>query len=231
MSWGEKRARQAIKRAPDGAKVVMRSGTFSHYDPAADLLSGMRMNFIRHFLTMAIELDEEPEKPAWPTGIKVRSMESIEELETVVHAVRDSFKDHWGFLETPYEQEFDQWLHFVQNDEEYDPTLWFLAMDGKDVAGISLCRHKSDEDPEIGWVNVLGVLRPWRRKGLGLALLNHSFRELKRRGQGRAGLGVDASSLTGATGLYEKAGMHSIRQFDLYEKELRPGQDLTKQSI
>ncbi|HET6445612.1 MAG TPA: GNAT family N-acetyltransferase [candidate division Zixibacteria bacterium] len=231
MSWAEKRARQAIKRAPNGAKVVMRSGTFSHYDPAHDLLSGVGMNFIRHFLTMAIEFDEEPETPTWPTGILVRSMEGEEELEAVVRAVREAFRDHWGYLETSFEQEFDQWLHFNRNDAEYDPTLWFLAMDGEEIAGISLCRLKSDEDPDMGWVNVLGVIRPWRRKGLGLALLHHSFGELKRRGQSSAGLGVDASSLTGATGLYEKAGMHSIRQFDLYEKELRPGRDLTKRSI
>jgi hypothetical protein len=32
----------------------------------------------------------------------------------------------------------------------------------------------------------------------------------------------------GATELYEKAGMRVALQYDTYEKELRPGQDLMK---
>ena len=83
----------------------------------------------------------------------------------------------------------------------------------------------------MGWVDTLGVRRPWRRQGLAEALLYHSFRELRRRGRTSVGLGVDASSLTGATRLYEKAGMRAIRKFTRYEKELRPGTDLKTQMI
>jgi mycothiol synthase len=42
---------------------------------------------------------------------------------------------------------------------------------------------------------------------------------------------VDAQSLTGATRLYEKAGMYVQRQYATYEKELRPGEDLSTQSV
>ena len=83
----------------------------------------------------------------------------------------------------------------------------------------------------MGWVRVLGVRRPWRRRGLGLALLIHSFAKLRQRGKQRAGLGVDSSSLTGATGLYEKAGMQVHRIYDSYEIEMRSGRDLSKISI
>ena len=84
---------------------------------------------------------------------------------------------------------------------------------------------------DMGWVSTLGVRRPWRRKGLGLALLQHSFGEFHRRGKCRVGLGVDADSLTGATRLYEKAGMEVHRQYASYEKELRAGVDLSTQSM
>ncbi len=233
MEWAEEKSRKAISRTPEDARVIMRSGTFSHYQPAHDLLSGSDMTLNRHFLTMAIDLDHELESPSWPESIELRLMNGSgeEETKSIVHAEREAFKDHWGYVETPFEQEFEQWLHFIRNDEKFDPSLWFLAMDGEEIAGMSLCRIESDEDPDMGWVSVLGVLRPWRRKGLGLALLHHSFHELKNRGKRNVGLGVDASSLTGATGLYEKAGMQTIRQFDTYEKELRPGRDLTKQSL
>jgi ribosomal protein S18 acetylase RimI-like enzyme len=49
-------------------------------------------------------------------------------------------------------------------------------------------------------------------------LLLHSFAEFRRRGLRRAGLGVDAESLTGANRLYEEAGMHVSARFDIYEK-------------
>lgn len=44
---------------------------------------------------------------------------------------------------------------------------------------------------------------------------------------------VDAQSLTGATRLYEKAGMHVDvkHQRAQCEKELRPGQELATQSV
>ena len=73
-----------------------------------------------------------------------------------------------------------------------------------------------------GWVGILGVLREWRRRGIGRALLLHAFHEFKRRGLPRAGLGVDAESLTGANRLYESAGMHVVRQLDFFEKQLAP---------
>jgi GNAT superfamily N-acetyltransferase len=80
-------------------------------------------------------------------------------------------------------------------------------------------------------VNWLGVRRPWRRRGLALALLHHTFGECYRRGLQKVALGVDASSLTGATRLYEKAGMHVFRQWNTYQKELRAGKDLTTQKL
>jgi ribosomal protein S18 acetylase RimI-like enzyme len=62
------------------------------------------------------------------------------------------------------------------------------------------------------------VLRPWRRRGLGRALLLQAFAAFRERGLARAALGVDAESLTGANRLYESAGMHVAARFDIYEK-------------
>ena len=61
----------------------------------------------------------------------------------------------------------------------------------------------------------------WRKRGLGLALLLQAFNEFYQRGDRTVGLGVDAQSLTGATRLYEKAGMHVTRRYDTYEKVIR----------
>jgi ribosomal protein S18 acetylase RimI-like enzyme len=83
----------------------------------------------------------------------------------------------------------------------------------------------------MAWVHSLGVKRPWRRQGIALAMLRHTFGEFYRRGIHKVGLGVDGQSLTGATRLYEKAGMHPVYEETLYEKELRPGVELATQSL
>ena len=86
-------------------------------------------------------------------------------------------------------------------------------------------------DEGIGWVSSLGVRRPCRKRGLGLALLRHAFSEFYRRGKRKVGLGVDAQNLTGALRLYENAGMHVHQTFDQYEKELRPGVEISRQTL
>jgi ribosomal protein S18 acetylase RimI-like enzyme len=64
-------------------------------------------------------------------------------------------------------------------------------------------------------------VRPgWRGRGYGRALLQHSFREFRRRGYTRAALGVDADNATGATQLYESVGMHAEQEMAVWEKVL-----------
>ena len=91
-------------------------------------------------------------------------------------------------------------------------------MDGSETIGYALCAIRDHETKDYGHVNGLGVLRPYRRRGIGLALLHHAFGEYYRRGKRGVSLGVDAENLTGALSLYQRAGMHVHRQFDLYEK-------------
>jgi len=62
-------------------------------------------------------------------------------------------------------------------------------------------------------------------------LLRNAFVEFYRRGKRKAGLGVDAQSLTGALRLYENAGMHVHQAFDRFEKEIRPGKEISVQSL
>jgi ribosomal protein S18 acetylase RimI-like enzyme len=230
MDWAEQRAQAALPKAPDGARVVMVSGSISTHQPSIELLTTRGFREVRRFFTMEIALDESPSAADWPTGIAVRAMRPGEE-RAIYAALDEAFKDHWGHVESPFEEGFARWQHYALNDPDCDTSLWFLAMDGDEIAGASLCWPTTTEDPDRGWISTLGVRRPWRRSGLGLALLRHSFAELYARGRRKAGLGVDATSLTGATRLYEKAGMRPIRQYINFEKELRGGASLSTQTI
>jgi ribosomal protein S18 acetylase RimI-like enzyme len=71
-----------------------------------------------------------------------------------------------------------------------------------------------------GWVGALGVRKPWRGCGIGMALLRRAFAEFHSRGRAHVGLGVDAANATGATRLYERAGMRVMSEDILFEKRL-----------
>lgn len=230
-TWAEARARQAIPRVKDDLRVVMQAGGLQIHQPSLDLLSNYGMAPIRHFWRMVVPLHSPPPTPQLPDGIVIRTMVDLPDLRPICAASDDAFKDHWGHVPGDFEAELVRWQHWVDNDDKIDPAIWFLAMDGDEIAGVSLCLSEAPDDPTMGWVDILGVRQAWRRKGLALALLHHTFTEFHKRGQARVGLGVDAASLTGATRLYKKAGMAVDDTFTFvsYEKELRPGRRISRE--
>lgn len=229
--WGEEQARRRLPLSPEGVRVTLSHGLPVQQVGAGRLLRSLGFEHVRTFYQMRIEMVNEPPQPALPEGIVIRSMVAGQEERAVVAAVMEAFRDHWGFVEEPFEQRYERTMARLANDPYYDPTVRFVAMAGDEVAGFSLCTPHSEEDEQMAWLDQLGVRRPWRRSGLGLALLHHTFGEFYRRGFTKVGLGVDASSLTGATRLYERAGMYVARKYLTLEKELRPGVELGTQTI
>jgi len=138
----------------------------------------------------------------------------------VFDAVEEAFRDTWGRVPG----EYDRWLDLTAS-ERRDPELWFLAEDEADgrIAGACLSRVTANE----GYIGTVGVRRPWRGRGLGLALLRYAFGECYRRGSRKVQLSVDAESATGAPRLYFRAGMHVIRSYVMYRKLLRPGEGMS----
>ncbi|MBN1858479.1 GNAT family N-acetyltransferase, partial [Candidatus Bipolaricaulota bacterium] len=165
--------------------------------------------------------------------IGVRPYAPGADLRPTVKMVRNAFRDHWGYVDAPFEEELKQWEHWTTAYKDFDPSLWFVAIDESngEIVGAALGWPKNTEDPEMGWIDVLGVVRRWRKRGLAQALLHHAFGEFFRRGNRKVGLGVDASSLTGATRLYERAGMRPVRRTFSYEKELRAGRELSRRTL
>ena len=133
--------------------------------------------------------------------------------------MNDAFADHWDH-QPPTPAGREQWRRLMLENPRFDPDLWFLAAADGELAAVPLCGWHWSGDPAFGWVHTLGVRRPWRRRGLALALLHHSFREFAVRGATRVGLGVDAENTTGAVRLYERAGMRVARRNDAWEKAL-----------
>lgn len=232
MDWAMTRVHSVLERVPEDARVSLYSGTISTYVPAKDFLAGKGLKLIRHNFRMRIEMDSTPKLPSWPDGITLRPFDGTEEqLKQIYLADEEAFEDHFGYVKEPFEDGFKRFKHFTLKDDAYDPTLLFVAMDGYEIAGVSLCHKWAWDEKEVGYVAGLSVRRPWRKQGLGLALLLHSFGEFWERGKKKVSLVVDGENLTGALRLYKKAGMLVHHQFDLYEKEIRPGKELSKMSL
>jgi len=209
-------ARIESRAALHGATgAVQRCGCAAPDARIAGILQRRGYSLVRHFFRMMAPLDGPPAEPVWPDGLELRPVDPEGDFMSLFIADEEAFEDHWGYVRVSYEL----WLHWMTG-ADHDMSLWYVAYDGDEIAGYALCRPQEGGDPSTGWVEILGVRRQWRRRGLALALLLTAFGEFHRRGHARVGLGVDGENTTGAVRLYEKAGMRPVRQWDVYERPL-----------
>jgi mycothiol synthase len=222
----ESHAHEMIDSAPEGVRVSIGFGANGLNKEASALFAHEGYAPIRNFFRMRIDMTEAPATPVWPESVTLRTLktgdEALQDQRAVFDAVEEAFADHWGHVP----RNFEEWSERIRR-EDFDPTLWFIAEEDGQIAGVSLCRRT----PETGWLNTLAVRRPWRKRGLGMALLLHTFGEFYRRDMPTVVLGVDAQNLTGALRLYERAGMRVAMRFTTYEKELRAGEELATQTL
>jgi GNAT superfamily N-acetyltransferase len=165
----------------------------------------------RRYYRMLIELDGAPAEPEWPDGMRVATFRP-EDARAFYDAIGEAFAEEWNFVQDP----FEEWRTLRLSDPDFDPTMWFLVWDGDEVAAVLRGDRRGDQ----GWVGALAVRPRWRKRGLGLALLRHTFADWFRRGVTTVALGVDAENPTGATRLYERAGMRVGYQAIAFQKDL-----------
>lgn len=204
LDWAEERAR--ANRAE-----LLRAWAWPGADVLPGLLRERGFTPFRTSLELQVPLDDAVPDPVWPDGVGVGTVHEGEERD--VHAlVEEAFADLSDFRPTPYED----WAFWWNDRKRLD--LWFAARaDTGELAGIVLCELQR---ADLGWIETLAVRRSWRRRGLGKALLLHSFRELARGGRTTAALSVDSENATGAVRLYESVGMRPVSERVLYEKRL-----------
>jgi len=219
----ERRAYEEMRLAEPDVRISLRSPIVNGDQAAHELHRKEGYTPIRYYWRMEINLTAPPAPASFPEGIELRPFIKDEHARAVLDAQNESFRDHWS----NHDETYEEWAPLKFGRESFDPTLWMIAWDGRSaqIAGFSQNRYRGG----IGWIGTLGVRRPWRKRGLGEALLLHSFAEFYRRGTTIIGLGVDAQNPTGATRLYQKVGMRAVSEFAFYEKELRPGREIEEE--
>ncbi len=217
------RARELVPQAQANVRVTLNAFCPEKNDVYRRVLEQAGFAQVRSDWIMQIDMEAPPPAPVWPEYVELRPY-TPDMLYAVFEADEEAFRDHWGHVPA----RFDVWQTWtVKREGGFDPGLWFLAFEGGQIAGFALCGYEHGE----AWVGVLGVRRPWRRKGLGLALLHAAFGEFYRRGTRKVVLSVDSQNLTGATRLYRRAGMRPVSQTDTYQLELRPGVELSTEVL
>jgi mycothiol synthase len=191
---------------------TLRNAVLAADEQARALLDSRGYRPLRHFYRMAIELEGRPPPAEWPAGLRAEPVDYEHEAESFHATLDEAFAEEFG-----HEPERGVDWRARREGRSYDPTLWFVVKEGDEVAAALLCQERFGS----GWIASIGVRKPWRRRGLGFALLLHGFGQLYARGQHRIALGVDAENPTGATRLYERAGMHQAFEAVVYEKRLR----------
>lgn len=226
LAWALDTSQRALDRLPSDARLAPKIAAPSTHRPSIELFESMGLTPCRYSWRMLIDLHEPVPEPHWPAGVQVRTLRYPEDLEATYRAEEEAFEEHWGFVRRSFEDGFTHWQSLRFDEIGLKPELWFLALEGDQIAGLVNSLERAPTDARKGEIETLGVRKLYRRRGLGQALLLHAFRALQQRGVPAAHLFVDAANKTGATRLYQRVGMRVELEITHYELELRPGRDL-----
>jgi mycothiol synthase len=199
--------RRAAERAdlePRGAPIHIESFVEDLEVGHRAILADAGFEAVRHFFLMRVpSLENVPEAPL-PQGLDVRPV-TPEQHRAIFDAEAEAFRDHWG-----HREQGDDLFQTMYAKKELDTSLWVVAWEGDEIAGVVQTWIWPEENERLGvkrgWLERISVRRPWRRRGLGRALTAEALRRLHDVGIDDAMLGVDSENPTGALGLYEGLG-------------------------
>ncbi len=206
----EKRAVNVIQEKNNPAK----RGIYTHLSDSAayqsSILKEAGYSIKKYIFNMHKDLSGEQPDPQLPEGFSIRAAVPGQD-EPAIHAlVQEAFD--WRKREY---QTFEDWKKFMIHPDSFDPGLWFLAIKDNEIIGTCLCFNQTD----IGWIRQLAVKKPYRKLGIGRALLQHSFKSFKAPGLPKAGLAVESEN-PNAVNFYLSAGMYKAVHLNEFVKEI-----------
>jgi mycothiol synthase len=217
----EERARERLVEAK-AEKVYLSSDGHTIYEERLHAMQRAGMEVARRFwLMLRPELKSLP-AASFPPDLSVRHYRPGKDDVEALDALNDSFKEHFGHAPNTMD-----WWQYYLHSPNYRPDLTVLAVEPRSNQIAGYCHIVVNEEEcrrlgkRRGWVDILGVRKPFRRGGLGTALLLQGMHNLREAGFAEAILGCDSENTTGATRLYFRVGFQVHRTFIAYFKYLR----------
>ena len=192
-------------------------GAFAQDEVYLDALHTSGFAEVRRFWHMHIEVDSGYAKdpPPAPPGVTRTTAETESDRRLIHRLDQEAFAEHFGFVPKSY----DEWMPWLSDRRDARPDTWWIAwLDGEPVG---LCMQDDSRiERDAGHVRILGVLPRARGRGIATWLLRSAFAEAAREGRQAMTLTVDSENSTGATALYEGAGMRPERVILLCRRPL-----------
>jgi GNAT superfamily N-acetyltransferase len=219
LGWQVNTARGILEAVEAPIPRFMRADEWDWIEGAHRLYRRFGMEPVRYFTDMVKPLDGR-EEFAPITGIEIVAYDRSRDA-SVLEALNRSFADHWGSTPT----DMASYQHRLEG-QGVAIDLSFLALCDGQVVGLSLNAHYPEDEELLGrrdgWVESLGVVKEWRRKGVATALLKASFNAFVDAGFTHAVLGVDTESPTDALKLYTGLGFEPTHRSITSELEIKP---------
>jgi ribosomal protein S18 acetylase RimI-like enzyme len=192
-----------------------------------ETLTDAGFTFLKQHARMTMSLADVAATPPTPPGVTVRPVRAGDDAEmrrfhaVIEEAFRDS--DHRA-------TDYRTWRTVFESEATVSFDEWFVGEVDGALAGVLQSSDSSAEDGE-GWVKYLAVLRPYRRRGVGEALLRRAFSAYAGKGRSHAGLGVDLANPTRAARLYRAVGMHPLYEANIYQRTIRTVDQISGEDV
>ncbi|HEX5494362.1 MAG TPA: GNAT family N-acetyltransferase [Mycobacteriales bacterium] len=158
-----------------------------------------------------------PARVELPAGIELRPVTPGQHRD-IHRAIEECFADNrTGYVA----RSLSEYRRDVRRRQS-DTGLWVVAWDGDQVAGVVINEIRPNGTGLTPWV---AVREPWRRRGLGRALMSTGLARLSERGVTSTDLSTVAESPHGSLALYQSLGYRVTRCQPRYRKPISPCPD------
>ena len=209
ISWLSSSGAKAVQAAPRDnmrARVALyRSKGFEH---------------VRTYSTMRLRPEDIPStaKPSEEIELKVADpLKNEEELKIINALYNEAYADHFDFRP----ETLDETRAWLEGEGYEDRTV--IAWLGERPVGyvVATISDKPPGDrPKRGFISSIGVLKPYRRRRIGTALMLKAVEWLISKGAELIELGVDDENPSGALAFYTSLGFRPVYKTLTFLKEL-----------
>lgn len=219
LGWQVEAATRILEGVEAPIPRFMRANEWDWIEETHRLYQRFGMEPVRYFTEMVKPLDGHESVEPGPE-IEIVTYDRSHDV-SALETLNRSFADHWGVAPT----DMASYQHRLEG-QGIALDLSFLALSEGQVVGVSLNAHYPDDEELLGrrdgWVESLGVLKEWRRKGVATALLKASFNSFIGAGFTHAALGVDTENPNDALKLYTGLGFETSHRSITSEREISP---------